>query len=221
MLGKHFPFFHFPHPDPDLTKYILLEASDTHPDLLVSIPPFYSNIRFDEQEERIMKEHGLLMTVDQLREFFDLLNRKTVYNGKGKKVSSRVIDELFDHFFTCRSPYRGERLGGRFVVASEHFSYEYYAFNLQRQHELFYLTLPDYRMHEPVKKVDLEYWLEHSDSFGIPLCSSPPGILRFFPPVDDGIPYYAIDRDYGPILSCQGTPDFKDENFGVRKVILK
>jgi len=207
-----------------LSKYILLEAKEygtyAYPDVLVSQELRFYHVPLGGQQDNIFTEEGFLMTGRQAVDFLVLLQKGAVFDGKGGKVSRTVVNTLRDHFLNPREPFRGERLDGQFAVLEGVRLLTYHA--IHSDGELHQRTdqLTDCLLEERLGGVDVDHWLRAATAHGLPPVSSPAGRLRYLPPQHLGIPWLGVD-EYGLILSCRGNPSFRDEHFGVRKVILK
>ena len=212
-------------PNPD-TYLILPEHTHggySYPDLLVPVARTHLNENWEQCSERVAQEGSLMLTPRQYADFLSHLRSGKVHDGTGARVDSGRINALLDDILTVRDPYRAEWLDAKFSksgLVRKSWSITYHKIKpdgtLERVTEPLHECLRDNK----TPGIDLDYWLSHATTQGLPPKNNPSGSLYYWHPRDGAVVRFRAYFDRVR-LDCDRNPQYSDGGLGVRAAKIK
>ena len=161
-----------------------------------------------------------MLTIRQFADFLNMLRSGQAYDGSGKISPKQELDQILDEILTVRVPWRAEWLDAKFTPSGEKYNITYHEINPDRTLEQVTKPLEDCLMEDKTQGIDLNHWLQHANTQGLPPSSTPQGALYYWHPVADRVAMFGADSCWVDLL-CSGYPRSSDAVLGVRVARVK
>jgi len=187
--------------------YIRLESKihgiHTYPDMLVSMGTKYGDKNWSGAHEALKNEDSFMLNIRSFVDFLDLVKSGEAYDGKGGKIDSKVLENVYDEIVTKRSPWRSEWLDAKF----EGGELIYHLDGKEIKEILEGCLMKD-------KKIDLDSWIKNANDQGLPKKGVKDGSLNYWKPVDGKVAGFWASS--GGVFYCDGDPQFSYSVLRVR-----
>jgi len=191
---------------------------------------FIGNINWDEALKIALLYGDLLeeqrysnaLFMRQFPDFLKLLKSGKAYDGNGKKIDPKILENIFNDITQVKSPWRAEWIDGDF-------KYKDNKLYLAQSHVLdcsgnlipqYTKALDECLMKDKTPGINLDQWIQNPTRQGLPRKSSEKGDLYYWCPDKDNnsvARFYADDGRTG--LNCVGYRDLRGSDRGVRIVL--
>jgi len=228
-LGMDVPQLEIPStPTPELEplvrgSHILLEATSHYQDTLISTTNTLHGKNWYQAHEELHKQGQHMPTLRQFVDFLKLLKSGKAFDGKGDKISSNNLEQIFKEIIEVRLPWRSEWLDAGFKVINGvlHINYDHQTIDGQLQPQTSE-SLQSYLEQSKKPGISLDDWLNNATHQGLPSTNIPKGRLWYWAPMRDnksGVRFGAGSG--GAILVCYGGPRGSSSSLGVRPCAKK
>jgi len=165
-----------------------------------------------------------MLNLRQFVDFLNLLKTGKVYNGKGNKLSSTKIREIYNEITKVKSTWRAEWLDADFKLENNNdlymnFNHKTINGKLEPQNSE---KLTNYLAKDKNPGIDLEYWLKNANDLGLPTPNTPKGDLYYYQPEKDNNSVARFGAySCWACLGCDWDPRSSGSSVGVRPIKIK
>lgn len=215
-------------PEPACMKlpenYILLPSHTygnySYPDTLVAMEKSRLSQHWNEVQGHLGWEGAHMLTIRQFIDFLNLLRSGNAYDGRGRKVDSGKLNDIFKEITEVRDPWRAELLDADFKVDGENFIINYsHRFRSWKETLISKCSEPlaPCLMENNMPGIDLVEWLDNANYQGLPKEDVKSGALFYWQPGSDNISVARFSADsIGTFLDCNWNPHNRFSSLGTR-----
>jgi hypothetical protein len=185
---------------------------------------FIGDITWDEAVKLNLLLGGKTPTLRQFVDFLKLLKSGKAYDGNGKKVDSKQLENIFNDITQVKSPWRAEWIDANF-------KYNDNKLYLAQSHVLdangnltpqYIKPLDECLMEYRTPGINLEQWIQNPTIQGLPKKDSKKGDLYYWSPNQDNDSVARFDAGVdGVLLGCDRNRSYRYSGRGVRIVFDK
>ena len=197
-------------------NYIILEGRThgkyNYEDLIVSKTVYHKNKNWNQAHELLHQDGEYMLTIKQFVDFLTTLKSRNAYDGKGNKISSSELENIFNEITEVRAPWRAEWLDAKFEDTNI-----LYGHRIQNG-----ILVPTYTQqleaHLSQNKtpgIDLQDWLTNANEHGLPIEKTKNGKLYYWSPANNSVARFIAYSDWA-LLDCSGGAEGSYTSLGVR-----
>ena len=177
---------------------------------------YIGNINW-EQALNLNKELGNFTLNPKLfAEFLKLLKSGRAFNGAGKKVDPKELEQILNEITEVRNPWRAEWLDNKYSKSNDKIQVTYHKFDSSGNLvEVTEQLDPETLIQNKTPGINLEDWIENPTLQGLPKSNVKDGSLYFWQPTEGRVARFVAGAD-GAGLGCYGGPLGSDPGLGVR-----
>jgi len=202
-------------------NYIILPSRQHdgygYPDLLVSIHKLHFNMERYQCRDSLKQEDSLILTIRQFVDFLNLLRSGRAYNGNGKQMPQKQLNDVYLDAAGLKPRWRSEYFDAFFKEDGKGLSMVYHKINSNGALEEVTEPLEQCLMQDKLPGIDLEYWLNNTTNQGFPPKDNLTGTIHYWYPTEGCIAGFEVDPVRADFI-CAKIPDI---SFAVRRVCKK